>query len=99
MLQLTLTAERTLPSLCLLTQLQRQWTAKKLSELHMEKKKLVEADSFVFGYVLGGSPVSWRYKWCLEGLHMKVSQQAFRQGGGGGAVRCRLLESESICPF
>lgn len=40
--------------------------------LPMEKKLMVKAINFAFGYV-GGSPVSWRYKWWLEGLHMKVS--------------------------
>uniref|UniRef100_A0A7I4B8D7 Fe2OG dioxygenase domain-containing protein n=1 Tax=Physcomitrium patens TaxID=3218 RepID=A0A7I4B8D7_PHYPA len=45
--------------------------------LPMEKKLMVKAINFAFGYV-GGSPVSWRYKWWLEGLHMKVNYQAIR---------------------
>ena len=45
---------------------------KKFFALPMEKKLMVKATNFSFGYV-GGSPVDWRYKWWLEGLQMKVS--------------------------
>lgn len=44
---------------------------KKFFELPMEKKLLVKASNFAFGYV-GGSPVDWRYRWWMEGLHMRV---------------------------
>lgn len=50
---------------------------KKFFALPMEKKLLVKANNFSFGYV-GGSPVSWKYKWWLEGLHMKVQDEAIK---------------------
>ncbi|KAG0572219.1 hypothetical protein KC19_VG077400 [Ceratodon purpureus] len=50
---------------------------KKFFALPMDKKLLVKATNFAFGYV-GGSPVDWRYKWWLEGLHMKVKEENIR---------------------
>jgi hypothetical protein len=44
---------------------------KKFFAFPMERKLMVKAQNFSFGYV-GGSPISWDSKWWMEGLNMKV---------------------------
>lgn len=50
---------------------------KKFFALPMAQKLLVKPRNFAFGYV-GGSPIEWRNKWWMEGLHVKVMDEAIR---------------------
>ncbi|XP_024367923.1 flavanone 3-dioxygenase 2 [Physcomitrium patens] len=48
---------------------------KQFFALPMERKLSVRAPDFVFGYT-GGSPIKWKSKWWLEGLMIKVTDEA-----------------------